>query len=251
MHASKPMVALSEQVNLLFGETQTMQYAHLQSHSTKLASKLIYSTADLTEYAWTRCLPILRELMYKVKAQGVDITRIFCGLNDVRNIIPSIQYAKSCRYDTSGHHVYHLIPKYIRPIITSTCRNNWLLPAPKNMSLKDMAGIGRPVMLGKKNCENNKNFAPRYYCTISRTFRTLGFPMASMPRSCQSRRWLSWRCKLEPFRGMVHRCYFGAGHAERCWIQSAWNQCRKPIWKPAGWHKALSTFPWLFYRRPQ
>ena len=33
--------------------------------------------------------------MYRVKhAQGVDITRIFCGLNEVRNIIPSIKYAK-------------------------------------------------------------------------------------------------------------------------------------------------------------
>jgi len=36
----------------------------------------------------------VRRLMYKVKhAQGVDITRIFCGLNEVRNIIPSIHYA--------------------------------------------------------------------------------------------------------------------------------------------------------------
>ena len=37
----------------------------------------------------------VRELMYKVKkAQGVDIPRIFCGLNDTRNIIPSIKWAK-------------------------------------------------------------------------------------------------------------------------------------------------------------
>ena len=36
----------------------------------------------------------VRKLMYKVKhAQGVDITRIFCGLNETRNIIPSIKYA--------------------------------------------------------------------------------------------------------------------------------------------------------------
>ena len=31
----------------------------------------------------------VRKLFYKVKhAQGTDITRTFCGLNDVRNIIP-------------------------------------------------------------------------------------------------------------------------------------------------------------------
>ena len=36
----------------------------------------------------------VRKLFYKVKkAQGTDITRTFCGLNDVRNIIPSIGYA--------------------------------------------------------------------------------------------------------------------------------------------------------------
>ena len=37
----------------------------------------------------------VRKLFYKVKkAQGTDITRTFCGLNDVRNIAPSITYAK-------------------------------------------------------------------------------------------------------------------------------------------------------------
>ena len=34
----------------------------------------------------------VRRLMYRVKhAQGVDVPRIFCGLNDERNIIPSIR----------------------------------------------------------------------------------------------------------------------------------------------------------------
>ena len=37
----------------------------------------------------------VRKLFYKVKkVQGTDITRTFCGLNDTRNIIPSIAYAK-------------------------------------------------------------------------------------------------------------------------------------------------------------
>lgn len=37
----------------------------------------------------------VRQLFYKVKkAQGTDIARTFCGLNDVRNIAPSIKYAK-------------------------------------------------------------------------------------------------------------------------------------------------------------
>jgi pyruvate carboxylase subunit B len=37
----------------------------------------------------------VRRLMYKVKkAQGVDIARSFCGLNDHRNLELSIKYAK-------------------------------------------------------------------------------------------------------------------------------------------------------------
>ncbi len=37
----------------------------------------------------------VRQLMFKVKkAQGVDIARSFCGLNDTRNLELSVKYAK-------------------------------------------------------------------------------------------------------------------------------------------------------------
>ena len=45
----------------------------------------------ISDVSWSE---FVRQLQYKVKhAQGVDIPRIFCGLNDVRNIIPSIKWA--------------------------------------------------------------------------------------------------------------------------------------------------------------
>ena len=45
----------------------------------------------------------VRALMYKVKhAQGVDIPRIFDGLNDVRNIIPSIKWAAEAGMTPQG-----------------------------------------------------------------------------------------------------------------------------------------------------
>ena len=45
----------------------------------------------------------VRRLMYHVKhAQGVDIPRIFDGLNDVRNIIPSIRWAKEAGMTPQG-----------------------------------------------------------------------------------------------------------------------------------------------------
>ena len=84
-----------EQVNLLYGEnpnkavrtfTKPLHEAGIQTHMLDRGLNAL------------RMYPVpadVRRLMYKVKhAQGVDITRIFCGLNEVRNIIPSIKYAK-------------------------------------------------------------------------------------------------------------------------------------------------------------
>ena len=84
-----------EQVNLLYGEnpniavrtfTKPLHEAGIQTHMLDRGLNGL------------RMYPVpadVRKLMYKVKyKQGVDITRIFCGLNDVRNIIPSIKYAK-------------------------------------------------------------------------------------------------------------------------------------------------------------
>jgi pyruvate carboxylase subunit B len=40
-------------------------------------------------------------------AQGVDIPRIFCGLNDVRNIIPSIKGAVEAGMTPQGNTMYN------------------------------------------------------------------------------------------------------------------------------------------------
>ena len=85
-----------EQVNLLFGEnpnravrewTKPFHEAGIQTHMLDRALNGL------------RMSPVpadVRQLFYKVKkAQGTDIARTFCGLNDIRNIEPSIQYAKA------------------------------------------------------------------------------------------------------------------------------------------------------------
>ena len=84
-----------EQVNLLYGEnpnksvrawTKPFHEAGIQTHMLDRA---------LNALRMSPCPKDLRQLFYKVKkAQGTDITRIFCGLNDERNVIPSIKYAK-------------------------------------------------------------------------------------------------------------------------------------------------------------
>lgn len=83
-----------EQVNLLYGEnpnkavrewTKPFHEAGIQTHMLDRALNGL------------RMNPVpadVRQLFYKVKKkQGTDIARTFCGLNDTRNIIPSIKYA--------------------------------------------------------------------------------------------------------------------------------------------------------------
>ena len=139
----------SEQVNLLFGEnpndavrtfTKPFNEAGIQTHMLDRGLNGI------------RMNPVpadVRELMYKVKkAQGVDITRIFCGLNDVRNIIPSIQYAKAAGMIPQAtmcitYSEVHTAEYYIN------MSEQLIAAGAEEICLKDMAGIGRPVMLGK------------------------------------------------------------------------------------------------------
>ena len=64
----------------------------------------------------------VRELMYKVKkAQGTDISRSFCGLNDHRNLRLSVEYAKKA--ENKGKTIVALLPDsgdryYSTPLFT-------------------------------------------------------------------------------------------------------------------------------------
>lgn len=137
-----------EQVNLLAGEnpnkavrrfTKTFNEAGIQTHMLDRALNAL------------RMFPVpadIRRLMYKVKkAQGTDITRIFCGLNDVRNIIPSIKYAleagmipQATLCITSSP--IHTVEYY------SNMADELIAAGATEICLKDMAGIGRPHFLG-------------------------------------------------------------------------------------------------------
>ena len=138
-----------EQVNLMAGEnpnkavrefTKTFNEAGIQTHMLDRALNAL------------RMFPVpadVRRLMYKVKkAQGVDITRIFCGLNDTRNIIPSIKYAleagmipQATLCITSSP--IHTVEYY------SQMADELIAAGATEICLKDMAGIGRPHFLGQ------------------------------------------------------------------------------------------------------
>lgn len=138
-----------EQVNLLYGEnpnkavrewTQPFNDAGIKTHMLERALNGI------------RMFPVpadVRQLMFKVKkAQGTDISRSFCGLNDHRNLELSIKYAKEAGMISQAslcitHSAIHTVDYY------STLADKVIEYGADEICLKDMAGIGRPVTLGK------------------------------------------------------------------------------------------------------
>ena len=138
-----------EQVNLLAGENpneavrafcKPFNEAGIQTHMLDrgLNALRMYPVPD-----------DVRQLMYKVKKkQGTDITRIFCGLNDVRNIITSIHYAKAGGMIPQATLCITNSPIHTAEYYSNIADQLIEAGAPE-ICLKDMAGIGQPAMLGK------------------------------------------------------------------------------------------------------
>ena len=138
-----------EQINLLFGEnpnqavrawTKPFNEAGIQTHMLERALNGI------------RMSPVpadVRKLMFKVKKkQGTDIARSFDGLNDPRNIIDSINYAKAGGMISQAamsltYSEVHTVDYYI------DLADQLINAGADEICLKDMAGIARPAWLGK------------------------------------------------------------------------------------------------------
>ena len=91
----------------------------------------------------------VRQMMYKVKhAQGVDIPRIFDGLNDIRNIAPSIKWAKEAGMTPQGTLCITTSPIHTLEYY-SNLADQEIAAGAEEICLKDMAGIGQPAFLGQ------------------------------------------------------------------------------------------------------
>ena len=138
-----------EQVNLLYGENPNKAVRAFTAPFNKVGIKTHMLDRGLNAL---RMFPVpadVRKLMYKVKhAQGVDIPRIFCGLNDVRNIIPSIDYAKEGGMTPQATLCITNSPIHTAEYYFGIAEQLIKAGAPE-ICLKDMAGIGQPAMLGK------------------------------------------------------------------------------------------------------
>ena len=138
-----------EQVNLLYGEnpnisvrrwTAPFHKAGIQTHMLERALNAL------------RMNPVpadVRELMFKAKkAQGTDIARSFCGLNDHRNLRLSVEYAKKAGMISQAalsitHSPVHTVEYYMDIV------DKLVEYGTDEICLKDMAGVGRPAMLGR------------------------------------------------------------------------------------------------------
>ena len=138
-----------EQVNLLAGENPNDAVRAFCKPFNEVGIKTHMLDRGLNALRMYPVPDDVRRLMYKVKhAQGVDIPRIFCGLNDVRNIIPSIKWANE-----AGMTPQATLCITTSPIHTveyySGIADQLIAAGANEICLKDMAGIGQPAMLGK------------------------------------------------------------------------------------------------------
>ena len=138
-----------EQVNLLAGENPNDAVRAFCKPFNEVGIKTHMLDRGLNALRMYPVPDDVRQLMYRVKhAQGVNIPRIFCGLNDERNIIPSIKWAAEagmtpqatlCITNSPVHTVEYYVAK----------ADLFIEAGAPEICLKDMAGIGMPGFLGR------------------------------------------------------------------------------------------------------
>jgi pyruvate carboxylase subunit B len=138
-----------EQVNLLFGENPNVA---VREWTKPLRAAGIQTMMLERGLNGIRMYPVpadVRRLMFRVKkAQGTDIARSFCGLNDTRNLELSVKYAKEAGMISQAalsitYSPVHTVDYYLRIV------DDLVAFGADEIALKDMAGVGRPTMLGK------------------------------------------------------------------------------------------------------
>ena len=138
-----------EQVNLLAGENPNEGVRAFCKPFNEVGIKTHMLDRGLNALRMYPVPDDVRALMYKVKhAQGVDIPRIFDGLNDVRNIIPSIKWAAEAGMTPQGTLCITTSPVHTLEYY-SNIADQLIEAGAKEICLKDMAGIGQPALLGQ------------------------------------------------------------------------------------------------------
>ena len=138
-----------EQVNLLFGENPNLSVRKWTQPFNDAGIQTQMLERGLNGIRMSPVPKDVRKLMFKVKKlQGTDISRSFDGLNNPQNLELSFQYAKEGGMIAQGalsvtHSPIHTIEYYIN------LADQFIDKGAEEICIKDMAGIGRPVSIGK------------------------------------------------------------------------------------------------------
>ena len=147
-----------EQVNLLFGENPNRAVREWTAPFKKAGIQTQMLERGLNALRMNPVPADVRELMYKVKkAQGVDISRSFCGLNDHRNLRLSVEGAKGAgvisqvalSITNSPVHTVDYYMGVVDKVVEYGC---------DEICLKDMAGVGRPTFLAELTARIKKKY---------------------------------------------------------------------------------------------
>lgn len=138
-----------EQVNLMYGENPNKAVREWTAPFNKVGIQTHMLERGLNAL---RMFPVpkdVRRLMFQVKCkQGTNISRSFDGLNDARNLELSVKYAKEAGMISQAalcitHSPIHTVDYYVK------YADKLADFGADEFCLKDMAGVGRPVFLGK------------------------------------------------------------------------------------------------------
>jgi len=138
----------SEQVNLLYGENPNTSVRAWVKPFNEAGIKTLMLERALNGLRMYPVPADVRRLMFKVKkAQGVDIARSFCGLNDPQNLELSVKYAKEAGMISQAalsitYSPIHTVEYYMGLV------DKLVEFGADEIGLKDMAGVGRPATLG-------------------------------------------------------------------------------------------------------
>lgn len=138
-----------EQVNLLYGENPNVSVRKWTAPFHKVGIQTHMLERGLNALRMNPVPADVRELMFKVKkAQGTDISRSFCGLNDPRNLRLSVEYAKKAGMISQAalsitNSPVHTVEYYLDLV------EKLVDYGADEICLKDMAGIGRPTFLAE------------------------------------------------------------------------------------------------------
>ncbi len=147
-----------EQVNLLYGENPNVAVRQWTAPFHKAGIQTHMLERGLNALRMNPVPADVRELMFKVKkAQGTDIARSFCGLNDHRNLRLSVEYAKKAGMISQAalsitYSPVHTVEYYMGVV------DHLVEYGADEICLKDMAGIGRPTFLAQLTSEIKKKY---------------------------------------------------------------------------------------------